>query len=109
MGRQKLKKNFQYEIKWKGLDHKYNTWVSREDLLSKGYTKFVQRFDDLESSRDGAGSRDTAANLVRKHLEDIGLDGDIAQYNEIFGLSGGVYVSLLVHYTITLITVQGRR
>lgn len=96
MGRQKLKKNFQYEIKWKGLDHKYNTWVSREDLLSKGYTKFVQRFDDLESSRDGAGSRDTAANLVRKHLEDIGLDGDIAQYNEIFGLSGGQKIKLVI-------------
>jgi elongation factor 3 len=28
-------------------------------------------------------------NIVRKHLEDIGLDGDIAQYNEIAGLSGG--------------------
>ena len=33
--------------------------------------------------------RDTSAHLVRKHLEDIGLDGDIAQYNEISGLSGG--------------------
>ena len=49
----------------------------------------MQQFDDLESSREGAGSRDTSAHLVRKHLEDIGLDGDIAQYNEISGLSGG--------------------
>ncbi|KAG5648630.1 hypothetical protein DXG03_003241 [Asterophora parasitica] len=88
MGRQKLKKTFQYEVKWRGLDHKYNTWVPREDLLSKGFTKPVQQFDDLESSREGAGSRDTAAHLVRKHLEQIGLDGDIAQYNEISGLSG---------------------
>ena len=47
------------------------------------------QFDDLESSREGAGQRDTAAHIVRKHLEDIGLDGDIAQYNEIAGLSGG--------------------
>lgn len=89
MGRQKLKKSFQYEVKWRGLDHKYNTWVARDDLLSKGFTKVVQQFDDLESSRDGAGSRDTSAHLVRKHLEQIGLDGDIAQYNEISGLSGG--------------------
>ncbi|TFK68674.1 hypothetical protein BDN72DRAFT_768987 [Pluteus cervinus] len=89
MGRQKLKKTFQYEIKWKGLDHRYNTWVPRDDLFKKGFTKLVQQFDDLESSRDGAGSRETATNLVRKHLEDIGLDGDIAQYNEISGLSGG--------------------
>ena len=89
MGRQKLKKSFQYEVKWGGLDHRYNTWVPRDELLGKGYTKIVQQFDDLESSREGAGSRDTAAHLVRKHLEDIGLDGDIAQYNEISGLSGG--------------------
>lgn len=89
MGRQKLKKSLQYEIKWKGLDHRFNTWVARDDLFTKGFTKLVQQFDDLESSREGAGSRDTSAHLVRKHLEDIGLDGDIAQYNEISGLSGG--------------------
>lgn len=91
MGRQKLKKTFQYEIKWKGLDHKFNTWVARDELFAKGFTKLVQQFDDLESSREGAGSRDTASHLVRKHLEDIGLDGDIAQYNEISGLSGGEF------------------
>lgn len=71
------------------MDHRFNSWVPREELIAKGFTKVVQQFDDLESSREGAGQRDTAAHLVRKHLEDIGLDGDIAQYNEISGLSGG--------------------
>ncbi|PPQ77217.1 hypothetical protein CVT25_011063 [Psilocybe cyanescens] len=96
MGRQKLKKSFQYEVKWRGLDHKYNTWVGRDDLIKKGFSKLVQQFDDLESSREGAGSRDTSAHLVRKHLEDIGLDGDIAQYNEISGLSGGQKIKLVI-------------
>lgn len=89
MGRQKLKKSFQYEIKWRGLDHKFNTWVPREEMLSKGFAKIIGQFDDLEASREGAGARETSGHLVRKHLEDIGLDGDIAQYNEISGLSGG--------------------
>jgi len=89
MGRQKLKKSLQYEIKWRGLDHKFNTWIPREELLEKGFLKIVSQFDDLEASREGAGQRDTSAQIVRKHLEDIGLDGDIAQYNEIAGLSGG--------------------
>ncbi|QRW24299.1 ABC transporter [Rhizoctonia solani] len=83
MGRQKLKKSFQYEVKWRNLDHKFNTWIPREELLEKGFTKLVQQFDDLEASREGAGTRDTSASLVRKHLEDVGLDGDIAQYNEM--------------------------
>jgi len=96
MGRQKLKKSFQYEIKWKGLDHRFNTWVPRDDLITKGLTKLMQQFDDLESSREGAGQRDTSLHLVRKHLEDIGLDGDIAQYNEISGLSGGQKIKLVI-------------
>lgn len=96
MGRQKLKKSLQYEIKWRGLDHKWNTWMPREDLLAKGLTKLVQQFDDLESSREGAGSRETTLTAVRKHLEDIGLDGDIAQYNEMSGLSGGQKVKVVI-------------
>jgi hypothetical protein len=89
MGRQKLKKSLQYEIKWQGLDHKFNTWIPRDELLEKGFQKIVSRFDVLEASREGVGKRDTSAHIVRKHLEDIGLDGDIAQYNEIAGPSGG--------------------
>ncbi|KAI9062869.1 hypothetical protein FKP32DRAFT_1592838 [Trametes sanguinea] len=96
MGRQKLKKSFQYEIKWRGLDHRFNSWIPREELLEKGFGKLVQQFDDLESSREGAGQRDTSAHIVRKHLEDIGLDGDIAQYNEIAGLSGGQKIKLVI-------------
>ncbi|KAI0081236.1 hypothetical protein K474DRAFT_1762039 [Panus rudis PR-1116 ss-1] len=96
MGRQKLKKSFQYEIKWRGLDHRFNTWIPREELIEKGFTKIVQQFDDLEASREGAGQRDTSAHVVRKHLEDIGLDGDIAQYNEIAGLSGGQKIKLVI-------------
>ncbi|EPS97712.1 hypothetical protein FOMPIDRAFT_66732 [Fomitopsis schrenkii] len=96
MGRQKLKKSFQYEIKWRGLEHRFNTWIPRDELFEKGFTKLVQQFDDLESSREGAGQRDTSAHLVRKHLEDIGLDGDIAQYNEISGLSGGQKIKLVI-------------
>jgi hypothetical protein len=110
MGRQKLKKSFQYEIKWRNLDHKFNTWVPRDDLIAKGFTKLVQQFDDLESSREGAGSRDTSLNLVRKHLEDIGLDGDIAQYNEISGLSGGKSTSPTFFFrSLRLVDQQVRR
>ncbi|KZT08326.1 uncharacterized protein LAESUDRAFT_723822 [Laetiporus sulphureus 93-53] len=96
MGRQKLKKSLQYEIKWRGLDHQFNSWIPREELLQKGFGKLVHQFDDLESSREGAGQRDTSAHIVRKHLEDIGLDGDIAQYNEISGLSGGQKIKLVI-------------
>jgi len=108
MGRQKLKKSFQYEVKWRGLDHKWNTWVPRDVLLEKGFSKLVQQFDDLEASREGAGARETRADVVRKHLEDIGLDGDIAQYNEISGLSGGAKVQS-EQQAILIIVVSGQK
>jgi elongation factor 3 len=96
LGRQKLKKTFQYEVKWRSLDHKFNTWIPRDQLLEKGFTKLVQQFDDLESSREGAGQKDTAAHIVRAQLEQVGLDGDIAQYNEMGGLSGGQKVKVVI-------------
>jgi elongation factor 3 len=109
MGRQKLKKSFQYEIKWRGLDHRFNTWVPRDDIIEKGYTKLLQQFDDLEASREGAGQRDTGLQIVRKHLEDIGLDGDIAQYNEISGLSGGQLLLSLRAFSVIDILVLGQK
>ncbi|EJD53090.1 hypothetical protein AURDEDRAFT_110861 [Auricularia subglabra TFB-10046 SS5] len=96
MGRQKLKKTLQYEIKWRGLDHKFNTWLPREDLLARGFVKLVRQFDDLEASREGAATRDTRSDFVRKHLEEVGLDGNIAQYNELGSLSGGQKVKVVI-------------
>lgn len=58
IGRQKLKKSFQYEVKFRGLDHKFNAWIPRERLIELGFSKVVQQHDDLEASREGSGSRD---------------------------------------------------
>ncbi|RSH80900.1 uncharacterized protein EHS24_008328 [Apiotrichum porosum] len=96
LGRQKLKKSFQYEVKFKGFDHKFNAWIPRDVLLEKGFQKLLGQFDDMESSREGAGMRDTSAAAVREVLEAVGLDGDIAQYNEMSGLSGGQKVKVVI-------------
>lgn len=73
-----------------------NVWLPREQLIEAGFSKLVQQFDDFEASREGAGQRENKADLIRKMLEDLGLDGDIAQYNEISGLSGGQKVKVVV-------------
>ena len=74
----------------------YNAWIPRETLIEKGFTKLLGRFDDMESSREGAGMRDTGGAAVREVLEAVGLDGDIAQYNEMSGLSGGQKVKVVI-------------
>jgi elongation factor 3 len=91
-----LKKTFQYEVKFQGMDHKHNAWIPRDVLIDKGFTKLLGQFDDMESSREGAGMRDTSASAVREVLEAVGLDGDIAQYNEMQGLSGGQKVKVVI-------------
>jgi len=96
LGRQKLKKGFQYEVKFKGMDHRHNAWLPREDLLKYGFQKMLTQFDDMESSREGAGARDLSAAAIRKLFEEVGLDPDIAQYNEISGLSGGQKVKVVI-------------
>lgn len=96
IGRQKLKKSFTYEIKWKGLDHRSNSWIPRERLLELGFAKIVGQFDDFEASREGSGTRELSSSAVKEHLAQVGLDGDIAEHNELRSLSGGQKVKVVL-------------
>ncbi|KAL8968076.1 MAG: hypothetical protein Q9197_005069 [Variospora fuerteventurae] len=95
IGRQKWKKTFQYEVKWIGMMPKYNSQVSRETLLGWGFDKLVQEFDDHEASREGLGFRILEPKVISQHFADIGLDPEIANHNEISGLSGGQKVKVV--------------
>ncbi|KAI5296059.1 hypothetical protein KEM52_005872 [Ascosphaera acerosa] len=96
IGRQKYKKSFQYEVKWVNWLPKYNSMISRETLLNLGFQKLVQEFDDHESSREGLGYRILEPKVIAKHFEDVGLDPEIANHNEISGLSGGQKVKVVL-------------
>ncbi|KAH0491648.1 hypothetical protein TgHK011_003069 [Trichoderma gracile] len=96
VGRQKYKKTFQYEVKWRGMLPKYNSMISRETLLELGFDKLVQEFDDHEASREGLGYRELQPSVISKHFEDLGLDPEIANHNEIGSLSGGQKVKVVI-------------
>jgi elongation factor 3 len=96
IGRQKWKKSFQYEVKWYGWLPRYNSMISRETLCDLGFFKMVQEFDDHEASREGLGFRVLEPKVISKHFEDIGLDPEIANHNEISGLSGGQKVKVVL-------------
>ncbi|KAF2135551.1 uncharacterized protein K452DRAFT_260270 [Aplosporella prunicola CBS 121167] len=96
IGRQKYKKSFQYEVKWVGLLPKYNTMISRETLTELGFVKLIQEFDDHEASREGLGFRQLEPKVISKHFEDVGLDPEIANHNQISGLSGGQKVKVVL-------------
>ncbi|KAL6882834.1 P-loop containing nucleoside triphosphate hydrolase protein [Trichoderma longibrachiatum] len=96
VGRQKFKKTFQYEVKWRGMLPKYNSMISRETLIELGFDKLVQEFDDHEASREGLGYRELQPSVISKHFEDLGLDPEIANHNEIGSLSGGQKVKVVI-------------
>lgn len=96
VGRQKYKKTFQYEVKWRAWLPKYNSQVSRETLLEWGFDKLVQEFDDHEASREGLGYRELQPTVISKHFEDLGLDPEIGNHNEIGSLSGGQKVKVVI-------------
>lgn len=96
VGRQKLKKSYQYEVKWKNWLPKYNSWLSKELLLEQGFNKLLQNFDDHESSREGLGYRELTPKVIRSHFEDVGLDGDIADHTPMGSLSGGQLVKVVI-------------
>ncbi|WPG97899.1 ABC transporter domain-containing protein [Acrodontium crateriforme] len=96
IGRQKYKKTFQYEVKWVGWLPKYNNMLSRETLLERGFQKLIQEYDDHEASREGLGFRSLEPKVISKHFEDVGLDPEIANHNEISGLSGGQKVKVVL-------------
>jgi elongation factor 3 len=96
IGRQKYKKTFQYEVKWQHMLPKFNTMISRETLLERGFQKMVQEFDDHEASREGLGYRVLEPKVISKHFEDLGMDPEIANHNEISGLSGGQKVKVVL-------------
>jgi elongation factor 3 len=56
----------------------------------------VQEFDDHEASREGLGFRVLEPKTISKHFEDVGLDPEIANHNEISGLSGGQKVKVVL-------------
>ena len=82
--------------KWINLLPKHNSQISRETLLELGFSKMVQEFDDHEASREGLGYRQLEPKVISKHFEDVGLDPDIANHNEIGGLSGGQKVKVVL-------------
>lgn len=75
---------------------KFNSQISRETLLERGFQKIVQEFDDHEASREGLGYRVLEPKIIAQHFEDCGLDSEIANHNHISGLSGGQKVKVVI-------------
>jgi elongation factor 3 len=94
--RRKLKKDYEYEVQWVGLNESNTSWLSRRELESLGLVKLVNEIDAKEAAAMGLYSRPLTTLNVQKHLLDLGLDSEVSTHSRIVGLSGGQKVKLVL-------------
>lgn len=96
VSRRKLKKSYEYEVKWKDISDVNNSWIERDDLIVLGFEKYVNEYDMKEATSLGLMMKALTQANVEKHLADLGLDAEIGTHNRIRGYSGGQKVRLVV-------------
>jgi len=96
VGRRKIKRSEEYEIKWQGKPWEENSWLSRDKLEQHGLHKLLQKYDDREAARAGLYHRPLTIVNVQKHLQDIGLEPEFTTHSRIVGLSGGQKVKVVI-------------
>ncbi|EQC26925.1 hypothetical protein SDRG_15257 [Saprolegnia diclina VS20] len=94
--RRKLKKSFEYEVKWMKLPDTENSWIPREKLEKWGFDKILQIADDREAARANMQARPVTAIAVQKHLDNFGLAADFGTHSRMRGLSGGQKVKVVL-------------
>ena len=94
VSRKKLKKSYEYEVKWIGIDD--TSYLERDDLIELGFEKYVNECDMREAAALGLMLKPLTQANVEKHLADLGMDTEIANHNRIRGYSGGQKVRLVI-------------
>jgi len=95
VGRKKLKQSYEYEISFKGLSSTENIWMSRDELLLRGFEKKVMELDSREAQRLGM-MRPLVRKEIEQHFADFGLESEFVTHNTMRGLSGGQKVKVVL-------------
>ncbi|KAK0521329.1 translational elongation factor EF-1 alpha [Tilletia horrida] len=95
VGRKKLKNSFQYEVSFKNMSSTENVWLSRDELIKRGFEKKVMAVDSREAQRAGM-LRPLVRKEIEKHFEDFGLEREFTSHNTMRGLSGGQKVKIVL-------------
>jgi elongation factor 3 len=95
VGRKKLKQSYEYEVSFKAMSSSENIWMSRDELISRGFEKKVLEVDTREAQRLGL-LRPLVRKEIEKHMADFGLEAEFVTHNSMRGLSGGQKVKVVL-------------
>ena len=79
-GRKQIKKEYEYEVQFVGMDYNSNRYVSSAKLAKWGFEKHMKVVDEKVAQRAGAFSTPLTNVNVEKHLEDVGLDKEFGTH-----------------------------
>jgi elongation factor 3 len=95
LARKKLKQSYEYEVSLKGQSSSENIWISRDELIKRGFEKKVLEVDTREAQRLGL-LRPLVRREIEKHFADFGLEPEFVSHNSMRGLSGGQKVKIVL-------------
>ena len=95
-GRKQIKKEYEYEVQFVGMDYNSNRYVSATKLAKWGFEKHMKVVDEKVAQRAGAFSTPLTNVNVEKHLEDVGLDKEFGTHTRMAALSGGQKVKVVI-------------
>ncbi|EPQ58683.1 hypothetical protein GLOTRDRAFT_115007 [Gloeophyllum trabeum ATCC 11539] len=93
--RKKLKQSYEYEVSFKNMSSTENIWMSRDELIKRGFEKKVIEVDTREAQRLGL-LRPLVRREIEKHFADFGLEPEFVSHNSMRGLSGGQKVKVVL-------------
>jgi len=95
VARKKLKQSYEYELSFKALSSSENIWMSRDELIKRGFEKKVLEIDTREAQRLGL-MRPLVRKEIEAHMADFGLEAEFVTHNTMRGLSGGQKVKVVL-------------
>ena len=95
-GRKQVKKEYEYEVQFVGMDYNSNRYVTASKLAKWGFTKHMKVVDEKVAQRAGAFSTPLTNVNVENHLEDVGLDKEFGTHTRMAALSGGQKVKVVI-------------
>jgi len=98
LARRKDKKLYEYEVQWKGKQPipDETTWLPRDKLEDMGYSKMLAEVDAREAAAAGMWCKPLTSDEICKHLDEVGLDRELALHTQLNSMSGGQKVKVVL-------------